>query len=335
MEPGVDLAEQLIKSLNLLGNKPNNARVRRDKYLMMKELENANINFIPSLKSSSLDEIVSWANFNNIVTLILKPIDGAGCENVFLCKNNHQIKRAFDKIIGHINVMGEMNIQAIAQPFVRGDEYMINSVSYNGRHFITDIWKCVKKNSDEGGFYYHFAELCIEKNFKLDNLKQYHFTVLDTLGIINGPAHAEIMYTQNGPVLIEVGARISGVANRSLLNMTFGYNSIDLTADIYTNPAHFLSFIEQPMNKPKASTSIMIYSKKEGTIKNLPLLEKIKKLSSFVDLKTRYLIGNFVPKTIDLCTMTGTITLIHKNPKVVKQDQTWILENMDYFYDYI
>lgn len=336
MEPGVDLAETLCESLGFLRNETKNARVRRDKYLMAKELEKNEILSIPSLKCNNINDILEWKKINNFSEIIVKPVDGAGCENVQLCTNDYQIKVAFNNILGKINVMGITNEYVIAQKYMSGNEYMVNSVSYMGTHFITDIWLSVKNKNLSDGIYYLYNETLINKDDPIyQQLKNYHEKILDCLGIVNGPAHAEIMVTKQGPVLIEVGARISGGENRLLSKEVFGYSSIDLTVDVYTNPRKFLSFIkQQPHNVNTFINQIMLRSDQAKYIKSLPLKMKIESLESFRDIKLRYQPGDLVPKTVDHCTMTGTVMLMHQDSTIIENDRKWILENMHCFYEY-
>jgi biotin carboxylase len=57
--------------------------------------------------------------------------------------------------------------------------------------------------------------------------------VLDALGIRFGPAHTELMLTKEGPLLIEIGARLDGSDAPIIGERAYGINQIHLTADCY------------------------------------------------------------------------------------------------------
>lgn len=50
----------------------------------------------------------------------------------------------------------------------------------------------------------------------VDVLFSYVCQVLDATGVRNGPAHVEVMITDDGPRLIEIGARLAGAEQQEL-----------------------------------------------------------------------------------------------------------------------
>lgn len=58
---------------------------------------------------------------------------------------------------------------------------------------------------------------------------------VDALGIQNGPAHGEVKFCREAPVLIEVGARCHGGEGAwiPIANQCVGYNQVDVTIDAF------------------------------------------------------------------------------------------------------
>ena len=48
----------------------------------------------------------------------------------------------------------------------------------------------------------------MDPNYK--DLIEYNIKVVKALGIKVGPAHSEIILSKDGPVLVEIGARLNG-----------------------------------------------------------------------------------------------------------------------------
>lgn len=66
-------------------------------------------------------------------------MDSASSEDVYICQNDHELELALNKIINKINLMGSENKEVLIQTFLKGTEYVVNSVSCEGQHDITDI----------------------------------------------------------------------------------------------------------------------------------------------------------------------------------------------------
>ena len=60
------------------------------------------------------------------------------------------MKRGFDKINGAINGLGVVNEGVLIQEFLEGKEYVVDSVSRDGKHKVMAIWE-VRIGGGEGG----------------------------------------------------------------------------------------------------------------------------------------------------------------------------------------
>merc|ERR1719492_719548 len=66
-----------------------------------------------------------------------------------------------------------------------------------------------------------------------DKLVDYTFKMLDALGFKNGPSHNELMFTERGPILIEINARMHGVQGPRVIELSTGTNKADYACDIF------------------------------------------------------------------------------------------------------
>jgi phosphoribosylamine-glycine ligase len=70
-----------------------------------------------------------------------------GTEDVCFVESLTEARRAFDTIIGKVNLFGEVNAKVLVQEFLQGTEYVVDCVSKDGVHkvrqkpFTTRHWQ--------------------------------------------------------------------------------------------------------------------------------------------------------------------------------------------------
>lgn len=320
VEPGVILADQLSEILGVVTNGTHKSSARRDKFLMAEMLSSNMVSTPSYFKSSNLDEIISYAKSSSNWPLVIKPLNSAGSNGVFVCNSIDILKKAYAEIIGKTNNMGIINEEVLIQSFLSGSEYMVNSVSHNGVHYTCDIWYARKIFLHDRGFIYDRNELLPASSEISIQLTNYTKTVLDALDIKNGPSHAEVIITSSGPVLVEVGARISGVAAPDYHNQLLGHNQVELAVESYVNPEKFLSYISKPYQVKRNGMQICLISKKDGMIKSIPFINNLNDLVSLYNTTLKIKEGDYLRKTIDLSSCPGFCDLIHDDRSLLETE---------------
>jgi biotin carboxylase len=180
---------------------------------------------------------------------VVKPVQSAGSDDVFLCQSIEEALVAFGKIFGTVNGIGLLNDCVLVQEFLVGKEYVVDKVSRDGVHKIVAIWEYDKRRVNGANFVYFGMRLIPSSNERVPVLCEYADKVLDAVGIINGPSHMEVMLNTievDGkvvfdPCLVEVGARCHG-GEGTWLPMTIeciGYNQVTMTVDAYLDGSAF------------------------------------------------------------------------------------------------
>ena len=271
-----------------------------------------------------IDEIDAAAPFK----IVVKPNQSAGSDDVFLCDSEGDVKRAFDKINGAINGLGVVNEGVLLQEFLCGKEYVVDSVSRDGRHKVTAVWEYDKRHvNDQFNVYFGMKLRCVDDNV-MESIVEYQRSVLDALEIRNGPAHAEIMMTDTGPCLVEVGSRCHGGEGtwQPISDSCLGYNQIDATLDSYIRPDEFDKIPALPRDMTCNGREVFLVSRIEGVIKSIPGIDIVMNLKSFVKCEMCVQPGDNLKKTIDCFTRPGSIQLMHEDEKVVERDYERIRE---------
>jgi biotin carboxylase len=239
-EVGVIDAEKIASAVGVLTNDPHNAEKRRNKFLMQQALKENHINYIKHIRTDKKDDVYKFFDKNGKKAIIVKEISGGGTHNVYICRNKRDISDAVDTILNSYDEVLNKNTAVLAQELVKGTEFVVNSVSSNGKHKFISL--LVHNKIVVNGVYpvYDITSV-IESDQVNDSVKkiiEYNYKCLDALGILNGASHSEIMLQENGePVLIETGARILGTClNYPEYKETMGYYDYDIIIDSYIHP---------------------------------------------------------------------------------------------------
>ncbi|MNL15511.1 hypothetical protein D3C87_1365000 [compost metagenome] len=151
-ESGVLLADELVHALGLQGNKLEKKEHRRNKYFMQVALRDAGIEYIESLQADSVEIAIKWFESRERLAVVVKPLDSAGSDGVFFCTTAAEISSAFKLLLNNVNSMGSVNKALIVQEKICGVQYIVNMVSYEGEHFVSDVWREHRVEDPRHGF---------------------------------------------------------------------------------------------------------------------------------------------------------------------------------------
>ena len=114
-------------------------------------------------------------------------------------------------------------------------------------------------------------------------LFEYAVQVLDALGIQYGPCHFELMWTDQGVRLVEVGARVHGApqTHGRLNRMCTGVSQVDQTIDLYLDPARFLRDARTSYKLRWEGMMCRLIPWREGVFRGFHGLERIERMRSF------------------------------------------------------
>lgn len=320
IEPGVLLADLLSERMQLITNGTLLSSARRDKYLMAKELQKKGIEVPDFLKSNKIVDITSWVEKRNEFPVVIKPLDSAGSDGVYICNDIEDVIKACNANIGKGNILGKMNDYVLIQSFLKGKEYVINTVSCSGHHFVSDMWISSKTLLDGYGFIYDKEEIISLDTEIAHQITSYCYSVLDALGIKFGPAHIELMMTEAGPALIEIGARMGGGVNTRVTDFCVGHNQVELTVDSYVDPDSFFSKTSKKYELKNHGIMMLLSSDKEGEITDIPLMSHLEGFETIVNVNIRVKVGDRLKKTVDLNSSPGNFHLAHKDRNKIQEE---------------
>ncbi|MFJ4771067.1 ATP-grasp domain-containing protein [Streptomyces uncialis] len=318
-EVGVELADALSEGLGLATNGTRLSSARRDKFVMIETVAAAGLRAASQLMVTSERELYDWHERVG-GRIVLKPVRSAAGDGVRFCTSPDESIAAYREVIGKTNIFSERNSGVVAQEYLVGAEYIVNTVSSAGRHHVCDIWQTVRIDVNGmrdalSGLYVIPREGAIQ-----DQLVAYAAQVLDALGIAYGPAHIEIKMTPEGPCLVELGARVGGSDNPYYAELATGESQVPWTVDAYTDPERFMRRYRENYTVQQYVAGVLMLSPHGGTLRAYPYLDAVKKLESLHDLRIPIAEGDAIRPSRGGVRHPMLVGLAHPIEEIVMRD---------------
>lgn len=239
-------------NLNLIGNSISDSEATTNKYCMRERFKQNNISSPQFLRVNKSNSLISVANLN--YPLIVKPVDRSGSRGV------QKVSDPCELSVAVIRARKESFIdECIVEEYIEGKEVSVESISWEGRHFILAITD--KETTGEP----YFVEIAHHQPSMLKIEIQEKILVetnkaLNVLNIKYGASHSEFKITAEGEVfVIEVGARMGGdFIGSDLVYLSTGYDFVKGVLDVA------LGTFEQPVLKHnKYSGVYFLFSERE------------------------------------------------------------------------
>jgi biotin carboxylase len=213
----------VAEKMGLIGNAYKDALVATDKYQMRKRFSENNVR---SPLFVIADDNYSIENFQ--FPLIVKPTDRSGSRGVLKIENELDLKSAVARAKNE-----SFSNQAIIEEYITGSEVSVETITWQGTHYILAITD--KVTTEEPYFveleHHQPSHLSIEIQ---DKIKSETIKALNALNINYGASHSEFKITKKGLVYaIEVGARMGGdFIGSNLVQLSTGYDFVSGVIDI-------------------------------------------------------------------------------------------------------
>lgn len=329
-ETGVAVADAINRELNLPGNSTALSDARRDKYRMVQALARAGVPAARSFLATGEDEAVRWARENaDLDEIVVKPVNSAGSDSVTFCHSVAEVAKEFRRMHGTTNAMGSRNDAVLLQERLHGQQYVANSVSSNGTHSVMEIWEDHRCLVPGAGTVYDREILLPSEGEVQDQIRKYVNQVLDALEIMHGPGHAEIMFTAEGPKLIEIGARLQGAILPHAVEAAVGRSHVTVTVDAVTDPQRFAGFASAPYTLPKGCQAVALIASKDGRVADQPVVDELLALPSVWGvhgLHGEFRAGMPVRRTVDLFSTPAALYLVAGDMVQLERDYARIRE---------
>ena len=159
--------------------------------------------------------------------LITKPTDNSGSRGVMLVTSEKDMAAALA-----YSADNSRRGDVIIEEYMKGPEVSVEVMATHGRPYVLQITDKLTSGAP------HFVEMGHSQPSRLPQKAQLAICELacravEAIGIQDGPAHVEIILTQSGPKLVELGARMGGdCITTHLLPLSTGIDMVESTIRI-------------------------------------------------------------------------------------------------------
>jgi biotin carboxylase len=196
----------VAKELNIVGISEETALKTTDKAVMRECLKEHNVPIPTFFRVNSYTEY-----FNSIQQFkgkfIVKPADSSGSRGVFLLNeinDKESINYAFQNSKEYSR-SGEI----VVEEYMEGPEVSVESLCVNGNVNIIAITDKMTTGAPRFVEMGHSQPSSLSEDIK-EKIETVATAAIRATGIQNGPAHTEIIVTNEGPKIVELGARMGG-----------------------------------------------------------------------------------------------------------------------------
>ncbi|HEX5704023.1 MAG TPA: ATP-grasp domain-containing protein [Pyrinomonadaceae bacterium] len=322
-ETGVELADLLSERLGLRSNGSKLSACRRNKFQMVEQVSRNGLKTIPSLRTSDSKLALSWIEEVTGWPVVVKPLRSAGTDSVRVCSSASEFLTVFEANLGKRDKFGQRIDDLLIQKTIRGGEYIIDAVSCDGQHHVTNVWLIVKGVHNNADFVCEYNQLLDHDEAVKNGSVEYALNVITALGIRHGPTHTEIYRTPEGPILIECASRLHGGGFPIYSKECVGYGQVDLTADAYLDVEAFHKKAQAPYQRGKHLFIAELISDVEGPLKGL-CTKQIESLPSFSSIKLSVTLGDLINQTVDAFTSPGHVVLTHADFATIWRDYNYL-----------
>jgi hypothetical protein len=313
MEPGVELADLLAERLALPGNGTRRSSARRDKFEMIETVRDAGLRAARQLCGSEEGDLLDWAKDElSRGPVVVKPRRSAGADGVFICTDLTQVRAAARQLLVGRTVYDEPNLDVLLQEYIEGDEYVVDMVSGNGGRYLCGVWKYHRRLLPDGRVLLDGDELVDETSPETSAMADYVEKVLDALEVEIGPSHAEVKMTSEGPVLIEVGTRVSGNLHPRFHDRVTGSNQATASAVSLLQPAVFgQRFARRTYLRRCPAFCCTTSTAHDGIVVGIDedALDAIREIPAVFHVDLKRIPGDRITPTVDLSTSSMRIFL--------------------------
>ena len=215
--------------------------------------------------------------------LIIKPTDNSGSRGVVLVHNKEELYAA---ISYSTKESREGNI--ILEEYMVGPEVSVEVIVLDGEAYVLQITDKLTTGAP------HFVEMGHSQPSGLSEKKQEEIRMLaakacKAVGLENGPAHAEIIITDEGPKMVEIGVRMGGDnITTHLVPLSTG---IDITKAMIQIACGEKPDIHKKINKASA---IRFIQASKGRIVNITGANEAKNITGVKEIIFAKKIGDLV-----------------------------------------
>ena len=283
----------IAEECGLIGVSTDTARKATDKSIMRNALKEAGVP-IPQFFVVKTKEEYGEATRKLPIPFIVKPADSSGSRGIIKVENDSEIEKAYYYALEH-----SRNGIVVVEEYMVGPEVSVETIAMEGKINVIQVTDKITTGSP------HFVEMGHTQPSRLDcidEIKRIAILANKAVGIENGPSHTEMIITQDGPKIVELGARLGGdCITTHLVPLSTGVDMVEACIKIALG--------EKPDITPtlNCGSAIRYFHQRAGMVKKIEGIEKAKEYDGVRNISIVHGIGETVTEITDSGSRMGFI----------------------------
>ena len=288
---------EVLKNIKLKNNPPiESIRKSTDKIKMRKAFYKYDPSMIPEFMLTKSKNDLELISKKIGFPCILKPAHLSKSRLVTVSQNENELKK---NLINTFNVISKVYKKwkikpeplILAEEMMAGKVYSIDvCIDSKQKIYFTPIVDLITARDIGIDDFHHYARI-LPSDLNNNDIKKARSIAkkgIIALGLKNSVAHIELIKTKKGWKIVEIGSRMGGYRNK-MLKISYGIE--------YFKNSFLVRLNKEPIIKNKLvahSAVLEFFPKREGYLKFIKGIHKIKKLDSFSKMEINSKIGDFV-----------------------------------------
>lgn len=260
--------------------------------------------FISVSKDENINELIPKIQY----PCIFKPADNSGSRGVYLVTSIVDVPEAL-----MYSRNNSRNGRVIIEEYMQGPEVSVEVLMMEGEEHVIAVTDKLTTGAPR------FVEMGHSEQSQLDEvvlskIKKLAGDALRAVGVMNGPGHVEIILTEAGPKMVELGARLGGdFITTDLVPLATG---VDMLAVVLKLACGEKTDIAPLYDKGSA---IRFIPAKEGVIEEILGINEAKKCQGIVKVELLKNIGDIVPTLCNSLDRVGYVIAQAENASLAVQ----------------
>lgn len=286
----------IAKECGLIGISEETAINATDKSIMRDVLLKAGVPIPKFYRVANINEFIA-ATDNMPVSFMVKPADSSGSRGIVKVENREDK----EEVLGayeYAKAFSRNGIVVVEECMV-GPEVSVETMAYGGKIEVIQITDKITTGAP------HFVEMGHTQPTKQEcvaEIKEIAIAANKAVGIENGPSHTEIIITEKGPKIVEIGARLGGdCITTHLVPLSSGVNMVEACIRI--------SLGERPDIKPTihCGSAIRYFHQHKGIVKDIQGIEEAKNIKGIKQISIVHGIGEKITDITDSGSRMGFV----------------------------
>lgn len=217
---------------------------------------------------------------------IVKPADNSGSRGVIMVNKSDDIE-SINYALEYSKRFSRCG-DIVVEEYMKGPEVSVETISIDGSVYVIQITDKLTTGAPYFVETGHSQPSRLSSHIK-DKIKEVAISAVNAIGIINGPSHTEIIVTDEGPKIVELGARLGGdnIASH-LVPLSTGLDLVECSIKIALGLKADIAI------KHNCGSAIKYFVLAKGRITDISGIEDAEQISGVKQISILRKVGDYV-----------------------------------------